>query len=185
MEGMTATHLALLRGINVGGNALIRMAELRAALEADGFADVRTYIASGNVLLAAPGAGEDEIAARVERVIAAAFGLEVEVAARTAERWRTAIGAAPDWWGADASWKHNALVLLGDAAAGEVVEQIGELKRDLERLAAGDGVVFHSVSVAGFGRARTGKLASMPVYRAMTVRNHRTALKLAELLASG
>jgi uncharacterized protein (DUF1697 family) len=183
---VAATHLALLRGINVGGNTLIRMAELRAALAADGFAGVRTYIASGNVLLSAPGAGETEVAARVERTIAAAFGLDVAVAARTAERWRVAIGAAPPWWGdADASWKHNALVLLGDADAGEVVERIGELKADLERLAPGDGVVFHSVSVAGFGRSRTGKLASLPVYRELTVRNHRTALKLAELLASG
>jgi uncharacterized protein (DUF1697 family) len=44
-----ARFVALLRGINVGGNNVIRMADLRACLEADGFGDVRTYIQSGNV----------------------------------------------------------------------------------------------------------------------------------------
>lgn len=181
---MAATHLAFLRGINVGGNALIRMAELRAALAAAGLEDVRTYIASGNVLLHAPGASEAQVAAEVERVIEATFGLDVRVAARTSERWRAAIAAAPAWWANDeADRKHNALVLLGDAQAAELIEQIGQLKPELERLAPGDGLIFHSISISGFGRARTGKLASMPVYREMTVRNHRTALRLAELAA--
>src|SRR3546814_5103926 len=49
-----ATHryVALLRGINVGGRNKVPMAELRAALEDDGLQSVRTYIQSGNVLLA-------------------------------------------------------------------------------------------------------------------------------------
>ena len=47
-------YLALLRGINVGGKNLVKMADLRAAFEAMGFDDVATYIASGNVLFRAP-----------------------------------------------------------------------------------------------------------------------------------
>ena len=45
-------YVALLRGINVGGKNKVPMADLRETFEADGFADVRTYIASGNVLFA-------------------------------------------------------------------------------------------------------------------------------------
>jgi uncharacterized protein (DUF1697 family) len=45
------THVALLRAVNVGGTGKLPMAELRALCEAAGFAGVRTYIASGNVVL--------------------------------------------------------------------------------------------------------------------------------------
>ena len=49
---MTA-YVALLRGINVGGSNLIRVAALKACFEAEGFCDVATYIQSGNVLFTA------------------------------------------------------------------------------------------------------------------------------------
>ena len=44
-------YLALLRGINVGGNNIIKMTDLKACFESLGLADVFTYIQSGNVLL--------------------------------------------------------------------------------------------------------------------------------------
>jgi len=47
-------YVALLRGINVGGKNLIGMPALKAAFEAEGFDEVRTYIQSGNVLFSAP-----------------------------------------------------------------------------------------------------------------------------------
>ena len=59
-------HLALLRGINVGGKNLVKMADLRAALEELGFEDVSTFIASGNVLFGAPRQKRAALAARVE-----------------------------------------------------------------------------------------------------------------------
>ena len=46
-------HIALLRGINVGGHRKVPMADLRAALEDAGFEDVKTYVQSGNVALTA------------------------------------------------------------------------------------------------------------------------------------
>ncbi|RZA31633.1 MAG: DUF1697 domain-containing protein, partial [Lysobacteraceae bacterium] len=46
-----STYVALLRAVNVGGTGKLPMAELRQLCEASGFAGVRTYIASGNVVL--------------------------------------------------------------------------------------------------------------------------------------
>jgi uncharacterized protein (DUF1697 family) len=46
--------VALLRGINVGGHKKVPMAQLREVLEGAGFADVKTYVQSGNVVLTAP-----------------------------------------------------------------------------------------------------------------------------------
>ncbi|MCA9362448.1 DUF1697 domain-containing protein, partial [Candidatus Kaiserbacteria bacterium] len=47
-------HIALLRGINVGGNNIIKMTDLRACVEAAGFMDVSTYIQSGNIIFTNP-----------------------------------------------------------------------------------------------------------------------------------
>jgi uncharacterized protein (DUF1697 family) len=60
-------YLVLLRGINVGGKNRVPMAALRERLEADGFSNVSTYIASGNVILESD-RRPPEIKARIERL---------------------------------------------------------------------------------------------------------------------
>jgi uncharacterized protein (DUF1697 family) len=75
-------QIALLRGINLGARNRISMPELRDALEAAGFRDVRTYLQSGNVVLTTK-AAPDRVARRCERQIAERFGLEIDVVVRT------------------------------------------------------------------------------------------------------
>ncbi len=72
---------ALLRGINLGKRQM-KMAELKACLEASGFAEVKTVLASGNVRLVADGE-EDGIRERLERAIKDRFGFEVGVVLRS------------------------------------------------------------------------------------------------------
>ena len=49
-----STYVALLRGINLGGHKIVKMDQLRKTFEELGFADVKTYIQSGNVVFKAP-----------------------------------------------------------------------------------------------------------------------------------
>lgn len=56
MAGSPRSYVAFLRGINVGGHAVIRMSELQRAFEGLGFENVRTVLASGNVIFDPPGA---------------------------------------------------------------------------------------------------------------------------------
>ena len=72
-----STFVALLRGVNVGGRNRLPMADLRAALTADGLADVRTYIQSGNVVLTSAAKDPEVVATRVRSVIAREFGLDI------------------------------------------------------------------------------------------------------------
>jgi len=74
-----ARHIVLLRGINIGSRNRVAMPKLRAALEAAGFDDVRTYVQSGNVVLSS----RAEPANAVRRVIADEFGLDIAVVTRT------------------------------------------------------------------------------------------------------
>ncbi|MEM9565821.1 MAG: DUF1697 domain-containing protein [Actinomycetota bacterium] len=83
--------VALLRGVNVGGHNKVPMAELRAALGDAGLGEVTTYIASGNLVLAA----DDDPADAIAAVIADRFGLDLAVVTRTTDQLRTAAGANP------------------------------------------------------------------------------------------
>jgi uncharacterized protein (DUF1697 family) len=76
-------HIALLRGINVGGNRIIKMADLRDMFVAAGAREVQTYIQSGNVVFSHP----QPTAARFEKVIARETGFDVPVILRTADEF--------------------------------------------------------------------------------------------------
>lgn len=78
---MLTTYIALLRGINVGGNNKLPMAELRTLLATLGCQDVKTYIQSGNAVFAAP--ASDDLATRISAAISERFGLTVPVILRT------------------------------------------------------------------------------------------------------
>jgi uncharacterized protein (DUF1697 family) len=76
------THVALLRGINVGGSNKVAMADLRELVASLGHTGVSTYIQTGNVLFTAPGgaaAAVPALAAGLERAIEQAFGLRLRV----------------------------------------------------------------------------------------------------------
>lgn len=89
-----ARQIVLLRGINVGGHKRVPMPQLRELLEGAGHANVRSYVQSGNVVLdsdAAPG----EPCAGLARLIADAFGFEVDVLVRTRDELAAAVERNP------------------------------------------------------------------------------------------
>ena len=90
-----ASHVALLRGINVGGNNVIRMADLRACLEADGFGDVRTYIQSGNVLFTTAEDNTAKLAAALESAIEGRFGIWSSVVVLSRDELSRVLAANP------------------------------------------------------------------------------------------
>jgi uncharacterized protein (DUF1697 family) len=59
-------YIALLRGINVGGNTLIKMPDLKVCFESLGFTDVVTYIQSGNVVFSTRNDNAEEITQLIE-----------------------------------------------------------------------------------------------------------------------
>jgi uncharacterized protein (DUF1697 family) len=89
-----AKLVALLRGVNVGGKAKVPMPELRSLVSELGLEDVTTYIQSGNVVFRT-GASANDVAGRIERAIAAGFGLDVTVIVRTPAQLRAVAKGNP------------------------------------------------------------------------------------------
>jgi uncharacterized protein (DUF1697 family) len=89
-----ATHVALLRGINVGKAKRVGMADLKAVVEGLGYRDVRTLLNSGNVVFTAR-AKPDAAAARIEKALAAHTGVSARVTVLTAAELAAAVAENP------------------------------------------------------------------------------------------
>lgn len=175
--------VALLRGINVGGNNIISKDDLRRAFEELGFTRVRTYIQSGNVLFrAAPGATEP-LTARIEAGLSERFSYAARAVVLSAADYAAALAAAPAAWGEDSACRHNALFTLAGTTPDEVLACLPPPKPDLEIVAAGPGVLFWSAQKARITRSVFARLPALAVYRQVTIRNHNTVRKLAALLS--
>jgi len=97
MMGMAATHVALLRGINLAGKNKVAMADLRTLVAELGHADVSTYIQSGNVLFTAAEAGADGgvMAQAMSAAIAAKLGVTSPVVVVSREELAQIVAANP------------------------------------------------------------------------------------------
>ncbi|MET8683002.1 DUF1697 domain-containing protein [Streptomyces sp. NPDC004732] len=89
------TYAVLLRGINVGGHKKVPMAELRTLLEGLGHGGVRTYLQSGNAVLAADHGDEESLAAEVRAAIEEHFGFAVDVLVRDHAYLKAVADACP------------------------------------------------------------------------------------------
>jgi len=88
-------YIAFLRGINVSGQKLIKMEDLRKLFEKMGYKNVRTYIQSGNVVFESPKAKNESLAKKVEDMLEKALGYDVTVVIRTKEEIQSVIAAYP------------------------------------------------------------------------------------------
>jgi uncharacterized protein (DUF1697 family) len=86
--------IALLRAINVGGHT-VKMEQLRTLFTELGFANVATYIASGNVIFEAPDTSTQELEAQIERHLQNVLGYEVTTFIRTSGELATIVAHAP------------------------------------------------------------------------------------------
>ena len=175
-------QIALLRGINVGGNNIIKMAGLKAAFDRLGFQNVVTYINSGNILFDSV-LDVTAVKAVCEKMIAEDLGLDIPVCVIAAADLIESLAHAPDWWNKSPDAKHNAFFVIPPMTAEGLCAHVGAVKEEYERADYHGRVIFWSAPVATFSRTRWSKIISTDktLSRAITVRNANTALKLAEL----
>jgi uncharacterized protein (DUF1697 family) len=176
-----ARYVALLRGINVGGNNIIRMADLRACLEADGLDDVRTYIQSGNVLFTASGSAA-ALTARLERTLSKEFGYEATVAVRSARQLRAIVDGAPKGFGADREhYRSDVIFLMPPLTPARAIADV-PTREGVDRAWTGPGVLYFDRLTAKASQSRLSKIVSLPIYRSLTIRNWATTCKLLEMV---
>ncbi len=175
------THIALLRGINVGGRNKLPMKILAAIFEDLGCRGVRTYIQSGNVVFDATPDLASEIPARVAEAIEERLGLNVPVVTRAAAELRAAADANP-FLAEDLDPKTLALVFLADQPDPVRVARLDPDRSPPDRLAVvGREVYLHLPN--GVARSKlTNAYLDSTLATVSTARNLRTVNKLLEML---
>ncbi len=172
-------YVALLGSINVGGNRLT-MAELRAAFEGEGLANIETVVASGNVLFdhdERPTAGLEEL---LERLVRAKFDMRSVVAVRSAEEIRSSIEDNP-FTGLGADANVHTMFLDGEADPAQfAVLMADQADRGPEKLALGPRALYIDFAEGVAARRMTSVFLERRLGRRGTARNVRS---LARILA--
>ena len=176
-------YVALLRGVNVGGRNKIPMADLRRAVEDLGYADVRTFIQTGNVLFGASG-GADSVASMLEAMLRRDFELDSdEVMVRVLNRAQLAsiVDEAPHRFGGQPGvYKYDVAFLKG-VTGDEVLKHV-RVNPEVDAVWARPDAVYYRRLTSRLSQSRMSQIVSTPVYRYLTIRNWNTTTKLLALM---
>jgi uncharacterized protein (DUF1697 family) len=173
--------VALLRGINVGGNNVIAMADLCQVVADAGMDDVRTYIQSGNVLFASD-RPRASLEAHLETTLAQAFGRPLTVVVRSHHQMRNVVTKAPEGFGASPDTYHCDAVFLRSPLTPAGAMEVVQLRDGVDEVWPGTGVIYFARLSAQRTRSKMHKIVGTPQYRLMTIRSWSTTTKLLALL---
>lgn len=178
-------YVALLRGINVGGNNKVVMSELRAQIAAAGFGHVRTYINSGNLLFEAEDqASHEDIAQAVEDILARHYDFPIRLALLTAQDYLAQLDELPDWWHGEVA-RRDALFYTRGLDCHHVRERIEAMELGDEAVYFGEHAVFWGKfdEKSFLKTAYHKRLLREDFYRQVTIRSGSTIEKIAALLS--
>jgi len=170
-------YVLLFRGINVGGNKIVRMELLREMLVELGFENVATYIQSGNVVLTSDQSAA-EVTKAVEGAFPPAFGFSSQPTIRSLSEWQRVIDGDP-FAEVRSDGRQMHAVFLDDQPSEAVVDQLRALA-GTEEMVLADGVLY-LYTPDGFGRSKVAEALDKVLKVPLTARNWNTVLKLAEM----
>lgn len=177
-------HVALLRGINVGGNNIIPMAALAKTFERMKLASVRTYIASGNVIFDAPKQDLRKLEQKIEKELAKDFRYDAKVVVKSKPEMDAILeGVVRGWKKLDAQQRYYVIFLRHAIDSKRLLDDI-PVRTGVETLTYCPGALLWAAKKAELGKSTVAKkLLVKSIYQEVTVRNLNTTMKLAELMA--
>lgn len=177
-------YVALLRGVNVGGNHRVPKADFQAVLEGLGFRDVLIYINSGNAVFTSD---EEVHASVVQGALEARFNFAIPTLVLPGEKIKAIATAIPPEWTNDppkpdkSGQKSDVLYLFSEINAPGILEQLGH-NPEIETMLYIDGAVLANITRKNQSKGSLQKLIGTKLYAKVTIRNIATAKKLAELV---
>lgn len=175
------TYVALLRGINVGGNNLVPMAKLKITFEKLGFFGITTFIASGNVVFktSQTAAGATK---KIEAAIVREYKIPVKVLVLDLKRIGKIVKAIPPKWVNDASMKCDVMFLWKAVDKKSVLKEF-PFNPKLEDWLYVPGAVVWRIDRARATQSKVFKrIIGSKLHRQMTIRNPNTVRKLYALM---
>jgi uncharacterized protein (DUF1697 family) len=175
-------YVALLRGINVGGKNLIKMADLKVCFEKHGFSEPATFIQSGNVLFGSSETNQTKLTSEIEKVLSKTFGYSSRVVLRSLKEMRATVAKAPKGFGSDPKTYRYYVYFLKEPLTGDEAIKNLVLKEGVDEVFAGHGVYYSTQLVSKLTQSRLNRVAGLPMYQNLTIRNWNTTTKLLALM---
>ena len=173
-------YVALLRGINVGGANMIKMADLKAEFEALGFENVRTYINSGNLAFDAKKSSENKLADKIETAVEALVGRQIAVVVREQKDIKRILQNNP-FDGEFGSHKEMHVLFLKGELQNEKVAQLKAAAFPGERYEVADREIYCHLPTGVADSLLTKGIIDKKLKVVFTGRNWRTVEKIADL----
>ncbi len=174
-------HIALIRGVNVGGKNKVLMASLRECLEEGGFSNVSTYLASGNVILESD-KNTNEISAQIEEALSENFELDdeiVRVLVLTHDQFKAVVDNKPAGFGEQPKEYHSDAIFLIELDSVQAMS-VFKPREGVDKVWSGDGVIYSQRLSAQLTKSRLSRIIKTPEYKFMTIRSWNTTTKLLE-----
>jgi uncharacterized protein (DUF1697 family) len=170
-------YVALLRGINVGGNKKIEMKKLKALFESLGYVNVSTYKNSGNILFESNKklvTIHKDIKVSLKKV----FGFDILTLVKLEVEMIKIAEAIPNKWKNDSQQKTDVAYLFDEVDSKKILDEI-PVKKEYLDIRYIKGAIFWNVYRKYYNKSQINKLISHKLYQQMTVRNVNTARFLA------
>jgi uncharacterized protein (DUF1697 family) len=175
-------YVALLRGINVGGNNLIKMIELRSSFAEMGFDNVESYIQSGNVVFSSKQTNKAKLTALIEKALSEAFNYESKVVVVSGSEMERVVAQAPKGFGKDPQqYRYDVLFVKEPLKTSEALKDVLTAP-GVDTVAAGDHALYFRRLISKAPQSMLDKLVRRPVYKNLTVRNWNTTMKLLQMV---
>lgn len=178
MDKQNITYIALLRGINVGGNNIIKMIDLKACFESMGFTDVVTYIQSGNVAFKTSDHNQDRVTDKIEAELARKFDRKLPVVVVSHTQLKKVVDSAPPGFGIDSTtYRYDVMFLKKPYTPSEAIRDI-KTKEGVDEVYAGQDVLYFSRLIEKAAHSYLSRIITLPIYKYITIRNWNTTTKL-------
>ena len=173
-------YIALLRGINISGKNKISMSELKEGIAELGFADVVTYLNSGNVVFSSDIEDKGILSNKIKSMINDRFDLDIPVFIILQAELKELLDNAPDWWGEDDKEIYDNLIfIMPPLSCEDVCDEIRNPKAEYEKVHSYKGAIFWSFIRKDYRKTNWwSKTASSDVSQKITIRTANTVRKI-------
>lgn len=168
-------YVALLRGINVGGKNKINMKELKNSFFSLGFANVLTYINSGNIIFETENKRE-KLSEMIEKVILKDFALNIGVLVKSYDEVKKVVNITPQHWTNDSQNKCDVIFMWEESALSLEPSKYDEVIEI-------DKTIVWKVCKKEYNKSGLSLLAKNNEYKSTTIRNINTTRKLFKLMS--
>src|ERR1051326_6497027 len=156
-KSMTNVFVALLRGVNVGGNNVISMRELKESFEEAGFTQVSTYINSGNVIFTTKETDARKLERKLEQMLLKDFDLDAKVVVRSLSEMEQLVANLPASWNGDPDWRYNVIFLRHTIDSQNILDELAP-KIETEQVSYHPGTVLWSAPATDVSRTNMQKV---------------------------